>query len=125
MNCPCHSKKPYQNCCQPFHNKQASPSPVELMRSRYSAYAIKDIDYILDTTHPDHPDFPKKERIEKFCEKTQFDGLEILSSEEEDELAYVTFYARLSQDGQDLSFTEKSIFAKKDGRWLYLKGEIL
>ncbi|ADI37740.1 hypothetical protein wcw_0367 [Waddlia chondrophila WSU 86-1044] len=36
--------------------------------------------------------------------------------------AFVTFKATLSQNGQDISFTEKSRFLKKNNQWLYASG---
>ena len=98
------------------------------MRSRYSAFALGKVDYILETTHPDHPDSQipvteRKTQIEAFCKQTRFDGLEIVSFEETEPYSYVTFQAILSQNGVDCSFTERSQFAKVEGRWLYRKGE--
>lgn len=50
--CPCGSRKVFSQCCQPFHEGKALPPTAEaLMRSRYSAYATKNVDYIVDTTH--------------------------------------------------------------------------
>ena len=49
-NCPC-GHGPYAECCQPLHLKQQSALNAEqLMRSRYSAFALQQIDYILETT---------------------------------------------------------------------------
>ena len=39
--------------------------------------------------------------------------------------AYVTFRATIFCQGSDASFTEKSRFIKKDGKWFYEGGEIL
>jgi SEC-C motif domain protein len=123
MTCPCHSGKLYQECCAPYHLGGNPPNALLLMRSRYSAYALGKIDYILKTTHPQNINNPPKKQIKAFCDHTKFEGLTILSVEEKEPYAYVTFRAHLSQGGQDLSFTEKSEFAKIDDRWLYLKGE--
>ena len=123
--CPCHSGKTYQACCEPYHKGAlAVPNALILMRSRYSAYALDLVDYILATTHPDHPDAtqPLKERknsIHYFCKQTQFVGLDILEFHEALPYSTVTFYAHLIQKGKDASFTEKSEFALKEGRWLY------
>ena len=40
-DCPCDSKKLYRSCCGPFHNKEKLPSsPIDVLRSRYSAFAV-------------------------------------------------------------------------------------
>ena len=42
-------------CCQPLHLKQQFAQNAEqLMRSRYSAFALQQIDYILETTALGH-----------------------------------------------------------------------
>ena len=95
------------------------------MRSRYCAYALGLVDYILTTTHPEHPDAKRPEEIRKkeikeFCTTTVFKGLKILDVQE----GMVKFTAYLHMDGKDFSFTEKSTFEKVNGKWLYLKGEL-
>ena len=51
--CPCQSGKLYAHCCEPFHLAQAIPTTAEqLMRSRYAAYTLVNIPYIVTTTVP-------------------------------------------------------------------------
>lgn len=126
MNCPCHSGKPYETCCAPYHRGEAPPTALALMRSRYSAYAMGNTDYILETTHPENPDAKtplekRRKQVESFSQKTTFEGLEILSFEDSEPYSYVTFRAQLKQGTEDTSFTEKSEFGKIKGRWLYRK----
>ncbi|MEI6242335.1 MAG: YchJ family metal-binding protein [Chlamydiota bacterium] len=128
--CFCHSGKPYENCCKAFHEGKTPSTALELMRSRYAAYALGKVEYILETTHSNHVDSKKditerKEEIKIFCQFTQFVGLEILSFEEGEYISSVTFRASLLQKGKDVSFTEKSFFEKVQGRWLYVRGTIL
>jgi SEC-C motif domain protein len=122
MKCPCHSGKTYLECCAPYHAGENPPTPLALMRSRYSAYALGNADYILATTHPDHPDSSlplaqRKEQIKNFSKKTLFEGLDILEATGKT----VTFRAHLTQQGRNASFTEKSEFTQLAGRWLYLR----
>ncbi|MBS0616314.1 MAG: hypothetical protein JSR58_07185 [Verrucomicrobia bacterium] len=125
--CPCHSRKTYFQCCKIFHDGKLPPTALDLMRSRYSAYALRLPQYIIDTTHPDHIDFGKKEtrEIEHFCNTTQFENLVIVEFDAGEFVATVTFTAHLRQNGKEFAFTEKSWFEKVDGQWLYKKGEIL
>lgn len=128
--CPCGSNITYSLCCLPYHQGTLdAPSALILMRSRYSAYATKHVDYIIKTTHHLHPDqqIPlekRKKDIETFCMQTTFKGLEILSYEEGESTSTVTFRAHLSQQSHDASFTEKSRFEKIHGQWRYLTGVI-
>ncbi len=120
MNCPCFSGKLYEACCKPYHDGTPAPTPLALMRSRYSGYALSKVDYMIETTHPNLSIKDRKE-IEQFSIETSFDGLDILEAQGDD----VTFRAHLSRDGTDISFTEKSHFEKVDGKWKYHSGVIL
>jgi uncharacterized protein YchJ len=43
-----------QACCRKYHVEASKPAtPEELLRARYSAYAIKNPEYIASTTSPD------------------------------------------------------------------------
>ena len=127
MICPCKSNISYDQCCKPFHEFSAYPEiPEQLMRSRYAAYALKIIDYIIETTDSNGPLFQKdkqqwKVSIEQFCQSTSFQDLTILdTSRIDDKQATVTFQASLKSIlGVDTSFTEKSLFTKKNNRWFY------
>lgn len=99
------------------------------MRSRYSAYALNHIDYIIRTTHPRNPSFSQnielyKQEIMHFALNTDFEGLEIVDFKESKGRAIVIFIAHLKSNDQDISFTERSFFAKVDGRWLYVNGDL-
>ena len=48
--CFCGSNRDFSSCCQPYINKEAPVQTAEqLMRSRFSAYALGDAQYIYDT----------------------------------------------------------------------------
>ena len=113
QSCPCHSGLDYQKCCEPFHLDKAPDSPLELMRSRYSAYALCLVDYIVKTTHSSRR--LDLQAIEDFCKSTQFVGLEILDVTEDT----ITFKALLTQGKIDTSFIETSFFTKENGKWVY------
>ncbi len=136
--CPCGSGKKYAQCCQPYHEGELPKSAEALMRSRYSAYAKGRVDYIVKTTHPEHPDAKRSEEvrrkeIEEFCTTTVFKGLKILDvqggeggqgGQEGETKGMVKFTVYLFMDGKDFSFTEKSTFEKVLGKWFYLKGDL-
>lgn len=84
------------------------------MRSRYSAYALENVDYILKTGPQGEI---SRKGIARFCKESSFTGLEILETTDDT----VTFKAILEQNGHDASFTEKSLFAKLNERWSYIK----
>jgi SEC-C motif domain protein len=124
MKCPCHSEKTYVTCCEIYHKGKNPPSALMLMRSRYSAYALGIVDYIIATTHPSHPDnaLPlqkRKKEIATFCRHTRFQGLEISDFQEKGNHATVKFKAILFQNGSEKSFIEESLFERVGDKWLY------
>lgn len=128
--CPCHSGKPYQECCKAYHAGQLPENALALMRSRYAAYALHLADYIMQTTHPDNRSYSSdevhwKKEILKHYKQTDFYGLKILDFIDGPKEAYVIFTAYLRQDRRDMSFTERSRFLKEGDSWLYESGEIL
>lgn len=136
--CPCDSGLLYASCCAPYHQtpKTPAPTPVALMRSRYSAYALGLVDYLMQTIHRDHPQFRKntaawREELLTYCRDTRFVGLRVLASSDavaSDTDGWVQFEATLCQeasDGEDVTLVlaETSRFVKLGQRWLYYSGE--
>ena len=129
--CPCGSQKKYKKCCKPFHDNITFPkTALDLMKSRYCAYALEKSEYIIFTTHKDNGDFKSdvkswNEDILDFCKNTNFEKLEILEFIDSIEESFVTFKATLLQHNNDASFCEKSRFLKIDGKWLYVDGKFI
>ena len=115
--CPCGSAKKYKRCCQVFHKGKIAKNTLELMKSRYSAFVVGEIDYIIKTST-----FQKDyEDLMQFSKSCEFKKLEVLEYSQNS----VTFKANIICNGVDNSFTEKSYFIFKDNRWYYDSGEIL
>ena len=56
--CPCGSLQKYKKCCKVFHDKIKLPkTALELMKSRFCAFAAENADYIIFTTHENNSDF--------------------------------------------------------------------
>src|SRR4051794_7920111 len=96
--CPCCSGLDYNVCCKTYHEGQPAPTPLALMRSRYSGYALRKIDYIIKTTAPalqetQRPFTRWKQEIAQFSDQMSFDGLDILEFEEGESVGFVTFKA--------------------------------
>ncbi len=115
--CPCKSRKTYNSCCYPFiSKKQLLKTAEQLMRSRYSAFAIDDKQYLLDTWHKDFR--PKSLQLNK---SLKWPYLEIIKSEAK----MVHFKAYSLFDDQLTLLEEKSNFIKVDEQWFYTDGEII
>ncbi len=122
--CPCGSGQKYKKCCYIYHQGALAKDALSLMKSRYSAYAVGDVNYIIKTTHPSNSDYLEdtklwKKQIKDFCNSVSFDNLEILEFIDGKNEAFVTFRATLS--GKFM--VEKSRFLKINSSWLYIEGE--
>ena len=70
---------PYAECCHTFHTYQTHPQTAEkLMRSRYSAYVLHNIDYIVATTVPSQQNLLNQEEIQQWSRGTLWLGLEVI-----------------------------------------------
>ena len=128
--CPCGSERKLKKCCGLFHRGRPA-TPPQLMRARYTAYAIANVDFLIRTTHPDGP-HARPDRVAwaaelaAYCKATTFAGLRVLEHDVDEEAgrAHVTFHADLHQEGTPVGFTERSLFLLEDGHWLYHSGEM-
>ena len=116
--CPCDSDLPYAQCCQPYHAGSAAPTPEALMRSRYSAYVLGLLDYLLATWHPSTApgdlELPPLKRL----------GLEVKAASSAGDAGVVEFVARYrDSSGRAQRLHEISRFVREGGRWRYIDGQ--
>ncbi len=82
LACPC-GQGDYQHCCQPLHVGQAhAETASQLMRSRYSAFALQQIDYIVQTTALGQQASLDVDAIADWSKSNQWLKLEVLNSNE-------------------------------------------
>ena len=124
-NCPCGSGKLYANCCKPYiKGKQNAPTPEALMRSRYSAYVMHEIDYIVNTCKEDVK--LKRENIEDWSNNSVWLGIEIISTNiaASGDTGTVEFKAVYEQQRLKNVHHEIASFEKVEERWLYASGKV-
>lgn len=120
--CPCGAGRAFDECCGPFLSGAAvAPTPEALMRSRYTAYAVGDDAYVLATwdeaTRPAVL-FEEGEARPKWILLRVTDAKPVAEGADTGEVTF-TATARTSQGAMRLS--ERSLFQRKDGRWLYVR----
>jgi len=125
-SCPCGSGLPYGECCEPYiTGKMAAPTAEALMRSRYTAYAIHAIDYIMATCLNEQK--IDREGVKAWSEKSKWLGLKIITVRDggkDDEGGTVIFDALYEKKGLRYVHHEIGYFIKRDGRWYYEDGQI-
>ncbi|UOA09983.1 YchJ family protein [Methylobacter sp. S3L5C] len=122
--CLCGSDIEYQQCCGPFHSGETIPVTAEaLMRSRYSAYVLRNGVYLQETWEVTR----RPKAIDFSRENIAWLRLEITDIKKggiKDNKGVVTFKAFYIQDNQEHVMTEISRFTRTNGRWFYLDGVI-
>lgn len=120
--CPCGSGDAYLACCGALHSgARLAATPEELMRSRYSAYAKHDGDYLLRTWHPRTR--PQTGEL-IFDDRLRWIGLEVVGAEGA-EVDFVAVY-ETDHDGERTmgALAERARFEKRGGRWMYVDGDV-
>lgn len=127
--CPCGSQKLFSECCAPYLQGQTvAPTAEKLMRSRYSAYCLKNIDYLLNTHHPTRREPNERQAIATSANSVTWLGLTILATQAgqpEDQTGMVEFVALYQEGKQVGQLHERSQFVQEQGQWFYLDGDIL
>ena len=126
-SCPCGSKVLYANCCEVYHaNKEIPTTAEQLMRSRYSAYALKLIDYLVDTTHKDKLRSSYRTKLVATIHDIEWIGLKIVKTSNgttDDKVGKVLFEASYIEMGDAGVMQEHSRFKKVAGKWYYYDGK--
>jgi SEC-C motif domain protein len=109
------------DCCGRLHAGTATAATAEqLMRSRYSAFAVGDSRYLLETWHS-----TTRPRTLELDDRVRWTGLDVLTSTGGSLLSAegtVEFRARYVVDGVAGAQHENSRFVREGGHWRYLDG---
>lgn len=118
--CFCGSDQPYSRCCGPIIKGAASAVSAEkLMRSRYSAYVMAEVDYLFETTHVSKRAALIKKDIAQWSKSNSWQKLEIVTAD----TFSVEFKAYFKdRSGKNQIHHEKSTFVFENGSWYYLDG---
>ncbi|TCM71147.1 SEC-C motif-containing protein [Acinetobacter calcoaceticus] len=127
QQCPCGLGQ-YAQCCQPLHQGEAvAQSAEQLMRSRYSAFALGQIDYLLATTALGQQQALDRAAIASWSSANQWLGLEIVQSKAK--LGKIHAQVEFKANYRDLKAAatepaeqhhEISHFVLHQGRWYFL-----
>ena len=122
-SCPCGSGERYENCCEKYISYNEYPETAEqLMRSRFTAYTLKNEQYILSSWHASTR--PAEINLDK--DNSEWKKLKIISSAN-NHVVFVAYFSthdpELKQD-KLFALYEESDFLKED-HWFYLSGKNL
>jgi SEC-C motif-containing protein len=126
--CYCGNTQIFEKCCQPYLMGRDWPLTAEiLMRSRYSAYCVQDIDYLKKTSLGPAAENFDEQGTRDWARQSKWKGLKILSTQQglqNDQIGQVEFVALYELEGQVHPHHELSIF-KRDrwGHWMFYEGQ--
>jgi SEC-C motif-containing protein len=122
-NCFCGNPFPFEQCCQPIINGKVEAKNAEaLMRSRFTAYMLKNYQYILDTyTSAKRTNLTIKQLSES-AQDTQWLSLQVLAHQSQTHTAQVEFKAFYQVHNVYYVMHELSDFILESGKWLYNHG---
>lgn len=128
--CICQSNKVFSKCCGRFLYKEKksrqhyAKTPEQLMRSRYSAFALGDYgEYLLDTWLPVMTQGLTALALSQ--KNNEWLGLEVINKSQRGDDGCVEFIAKyLDQDGGECVHHELSTFKRLQGRWYYVGAEM-
>lgn len=123
--CPCGglpSGAALGDCCLPLLEGTRTADTAEaLMRSRFTAFALDNADYLFRTWHPRTR--PADTQPDAEVEWTSLDILDTVDGGAGDSTGIVEFAAHYRVGGQPGTMRERSSFVTRAGRWFYVDGE--
>jgi SEC-C motif domain protein len=117
--CPCGAGEAYGDCCGRFHRGEANaPTADALMRSRFSAFALGDADYLRETWHPRTR--PSQVTLPEGGRWTRLDVLARSGGGVFDSDGTIEFEAHYELGGQLGIEHQNSMFVRENRRWFYV-----
>ena len=126
-NCHCGSELPFEQCCQSIINGAPAPTAEALMRARYSAYVVGDINFLNSSLAPDERHDFDPEQAKAWSENSKWLGLTIHAVKdggEADQAGQVDFTASYEYQGGRQDHRELASFKRLDGVWHYTDGRM-
>ncbi len=123
QSCPCGSGGVFSACCLPLHTGERQAQTAEqLMRSRYSAFAVGDADYLWRSWHPRTR--PESVEIDAGVMWTGLEVVRCVGGGPGDDRGEVEFLASYREGQRTGTLHELSRFAVRARRWFYLDGDL-
>ena len=121
IECYCGSNIRFQDCCEPLIKGLHKAATAEvLMRSRYSAYATHQADYLVVTTHISQRKYHTKKEILNWATTNKWLKLEIINTTE-NTVEFKAYF--LDNKLQNHIHHELSTFIVENGSWFYVDGK--
>ncbi|MBT5753301.1 MAG: hypothetical protein HOI33_11435 [Rhodospirillaceae bacterium] len=104
-----------------------APTAEALMRSRYTAFTLKNLDYIEKTHASEIRKQYNRSAALSAINDANWLGLEVrnvVDGGEDDQIGTVEFLSNFLRDEQNFIHHELASFRKEDGNWVYVDGKM-
>jgi len=122
QRCPCNTGLTYAECCGKYHAGGVAPTAETLMRSRFTAFVVRDADYLLRTWDPDTRPF-ELTLVDLPVQLYRLDILDVVGGGPLDREGVVEFEAFYKGDPPG-SQRERSTFRRVGREWVYTAGDV-
>ena len=122
QRCACNTGLTYAECCGKYHAGGVAPTAETLMRSRFTAFVVRDADYLLRTWDPDTRPF-ELTLVDLPVQFYRLDILDVVGGGPLDREGVVEFEAFYKGDPPG-SQRERSMFRRVGREWVYTAGDV-
>ncbi|HMR06362.1 MAG TPA: YchJ family metal-binding protein [Polyangiaceae bacterium] len=127
MPCVCGIGDSTETHCLPIiKGKKLAKTAEELMRARYAAYALEEVDFIMESHTEEAGADVDRESTAQWSKQSEWLSLEVLATEgggEGDSEGTVEFLAKYKVKNVVVEHRERATFEKHGDKWLFADGE--
>jgi SEC-C motif-containing protein len=98
-------------------------SAKALLEARYQAFVSGNVDFIIESHHPESRANLDRNSLEAWSKESQWGGLTIEEVEEGKEVTFITFTVRYTRGAETVNHRERAEFKLVDGKWHYFDSE--
>ncbi len=130
--CPCRATATtpisYDACCRPaLEGTKPAATAEALMRSRYTAYVVGNLDYLIETVAPEARHDIERGSLESWSKESKWHGLDIVETvdgQPGDKTGTVEFVAHFTRDDKRQTHHERGTFrfGEPGNHWYFIDG---
>ena len=98
-------------------------SPRKLLEARYNTFVAGDVDFILESHHPETRAQVDRASIQAWSKESQWHGFEVESERVEGDKAFLRFAVRYTRGTETFTHREDAEFRKSDAKWMYFDSQ--
>lgn len=122
--CLCCSGKNFNECCEPYLSDAEIPTtPEALMRSRYTAFARANVEYVANTMKSPAADHFDLEDARVAAQQLHWDEFEIVNSSVNEDKATVEYIAYFIANSMKHKLHKLCELQLTDGKWYYINAQ--